>query len=51
MIILRTELGQPSGIVCCDGLMPVEESSTPGLDPPAWDGDAPPDIGVSKLPG
>lgn len=50
MMILRTELGQPRGRLCWEGLIPEEESSTLGLEAPAWEGEAPP-IGVSKLPG
>ena len=51
MMILRTEFGQPRGRPCWEGLMPAEESSTLGLEAPACEGDAPPDIVVSKLPG
>lgn len=51
IIILRTEFGHPRGRPCWEGLMPAEESNTLGLEATACEGDAPPDIGVSRLPG
>ena len=52
IMILRTELGLPICWTSCEGLIPIEESSTLGLEAPACDGEAPPpDIVDRRLPG